>query len=986
MKRITIVFLLIFAMLISMMAVAAFAQESETNEPAEESANEDAGNANEVIEESTIEKDYDPKEIGNSPKQESVLPEPEAEALEKPDEETEPFLQLNGDNETEAWIAVDGYVKPDSIYAVETKTAYAWKCYGGYNDILECGNSKTENSISLLRIGVVGSGALVFECGVWSDETNTTGGPNSLLISVGQEIPSEVSYARFTGQRIYGESGFRGSESLAVEAEDDDITYVYFAFKNNGIKDNTDDCALLRNVSFISGKTSINAVSSAPAAGTVTGGGQFFAGTEITLTATPAEGCSFFGWQENGKLLGTEPTYTFVAGADRTITALFGLTAETVVQNIATGSIYSSLSDAMNAAQTDDTFVIVHDCEVTENVTIPKGVKLYVPYDATFDEDGSKDGTTANSGTAFASEAQTYRRMTVASDANLTVRGELLIGGVISYPGTNYQGHTSGAHGRITNNGTITVDGGVLDCYGFIDGSGTVNAVSGTVCEPFVVYDFAGGSNTLSLYLADQNPFTQYTTQNISCKLVLHSAAKQVAHCNLYASSEYNKTEATLIAGKDEISNGVLVLEDGATVTRTVDKTRSVPGGTASGSYGADIYRTDYVVSGGATLGNMAMEIYGVDVTVSNMPVTYTYSFTLENGSYTMTKDWVVLPGGELKVSENAELAVNGKLYALDGLKSTGMSGRYYPSSEKLAQNGFATNGVFTVDGTVSFGAGSTFGGVVQTNGTGTVITNKTMTLTTEALQLGALGHYDDNTSIFPLNARVYDGTELQPMAPKKTYAAASGAAWTLKGYNVTEYATDAWTDAEPTGGTYTKRGSDKMYTLYAGPEFITTNQTMHGSFAVSEPAYALEFIHKTYYDASDDTRTQNSEPTVTDGTASFTLSRTEAGASYNFLVQLSRGGAEPITITPDANGVYTIDEISGSVTVTVTSVKKGDADLDGDITAADVTIIRRVLARSTSFTVEMQPIAADCDSDGNNTAADVTLLRRFLAHSISSL
>ena len=45
-----------------------------------------------------------------------------------------------------------------------------------------------------------------------------------------------------------------------------------------------------------------------------------------------------------------------------------------------------------------------------------------------------------------------------------------------------------------------------------------------------------------------------------------------------------------------------------------------------------------------------------------------------------------------------------------------------------------------------------------------------------------------------------------------------------------------------------------------------------YGSFAVSEPAYALEFVHKTYYDASDATRTQNSEPVVSNGNATFTV------------------------------------------------------------------------------------------------------------------
>lgn len=58
--------------------------------------------------------------------------------------------------------------------------------------------------------------------------------------------------------------------------------------------------------------------------GTVTGGGKVTKGASVTLTAAPETGYRFVSWtDENGKVLGTETTYTFTAEKDCTITANF---------------------------------------------------------------------------------------------------------------------------------------------------------------------------------------------------------------------------------------------------------------------------------------------------------------------------------------------------------------------------------------------------------------------------------------------------------------------------------------------------------------------------------------------------------------------------------------------------------------------------------------------------------------------------------------
>ena len=58
-------------------------------------------------------------------------------------------------------------------------------------------------------------------------------------------------------------------------------------------------------------------------AGTVSGGGNYTAGTSVTLTATPNSGYRFVGWVEDGTTVSTNPSYIFNADKNRSLTALF---------------------------------------------------------------------------------------------------------------------------------------------------------------------------------------------------------------------------------------------------------------------------------------------------------------------------------------------------------------------------------------------------------------------------------------------------------------------------------------------------------------------------------------------------------------------------------------------------------------------------------------------------------------------------------------
>lgn len=57
--------------------------------------------------------------------------------------------------------------------------------------------------------------------------------------------------------------------------------------------------------------------------GSVTGGGDYARGSDVTVTAAPEEGYHFLGWMEDGKLVSDSARYEFSASADRNLTAVF---------------------------------------------------------------------------------------------------------------------------------------------------------------------------------------------------------------------------------------------------------------------------------------------------------------------------------------------------------------------------------------------------------------------------------------------------------------------------------------------------------------------------------------------------------------------------------------------------------------------------------------------------------------------------------------
>lgn len=853
--------------------------------------------------------------------------------------------------------SITGYESPTDL-TVQTGGDHLWTVADG---VLQSGNTGVGKTVSAIKVTVPQAGVLHFQYKVSSSyktgdteipegaltETN----PDSLVICVGTEITANTKYPDLPDgyQRFYGELDWADG-SVTVDGASD----VYFAYKKNGSTDSGSDCAWLRNFSFATDTSAKLTVNYDETCGDVTGAGSYEAGTAVTLTALPKDGCQFYGWVDDaGTFLSDRPEYEVSVNNDMTIRAEFAL--EGAYEARRGSTFYQSLTNALADNKKSDIFLL-KDVTLTENVTIPEGVTLYIPYEEHYTTD-YKNGGVSNDNKITATP---FRLLTVNSGVTLTVNGTLRLGAEMGKMTLCYQGHNNGAYGGVVNEGTIAVNG-TLDSWGLITGSGTVTAVGGgTVYEPFIVCDFAGGNNLKNLYQADAAPFKRYAMQNIQCTLQLDSGSTLYGRGCLYGNDSYNEVAIPIAA-----SGGLFQLADGATITRTYDSERQV-------SAFPGIGRENWTVSGGMTFGALEMNVLGVQISTGKcgFPLPYNLSMTLKNGSYNIPNHLRVMPGAALTVGRKATLTVGGSLYVLDGLKQGSMSGVRYASTEQLKNSGFSACGELTVDGgKLAVSSGASFGGVVQSTGSGSISIAEGASLTNN-VQDGGVGFYSDNTAIFEgFTARAYIGGALQNLMAGE-YHAVGNDAFTLPSYTV-KYVTN---------GESINSGYEPAYT----DETVTIDQPMTGAWAAGESApsqYQITAVNKTYYDEADNSCT-SVDHELNGDTLTFTV--TTLKSAYTHLVQVQMGDGEAVTVKPDDQGTYTVAGVNDDVTILVTSVLKGDVIMDGKINNKDLIRVRQIVL-SNYVPTELERLTADTFSDGKINNKDLIRVRQYILGNIQA-
>ena len=109
--------------------------------------------------------------------------------------------------------------------------------------------------------------------------------------------------------------------------------------------------------------------------------------------------------------------------------------------------------------------------------------------------------------------------------------------------------------------------------------------------------------------------------------------------------------------------------------------------------------------------------------------------------------------------------------------------------------------------------------------------------------------------------------------------------------------------------------------------------------------------------------------------------------ATLTFTVStFAKAGSHPITITYDEDDLYNINEdninfaiVNGGVTVPAAQTyQKGDVNMDGDISNADLILVARYVVNLTTFDSEEFKLA-DMDDSGEIDNADVILVARII-------
>ena len=397
--------------------------------------------------------------------------------------------------------------------------------------------------------------------------------------------------------------------------------------------------------------------------------GSITTSKQITLTATPAsDDYKFFGWYEIKD--GKETYFSYNASTEKTFPTDATIYAKFILKDWATYIVrnkpevqyydFQAAADAADAS-TDTVFLpLINGVVPAGNYTIPSGVTLLIPYEATY-----KNSTNEPEVTSGTTKPTKYRQLTLASGCVIDVEGAVCVNAKMT-DNQSTNGATWGESGMINmqEGSTITLNSGAnLYCWGVIYGKGEITANSGaTVYESFQVNDYPGGT-FLSLNLTNYNsykvfPVRIYCFPNIQSKLHLHHGATEKV-ATAFATDGVGLQKDIAFISTD---NGLFITKAGSVITKWYDKDNDLQMYQAKGSI--ELKSVELKIASTYTV-NSANFILPIthNMHIEVLPQTNNVSSTVS-----LTNDIAIHPGAKILVNKNVtvKIAENKALYVYD--------------------------------------------------------------------------------------------------------------------------------------------------------------------------------------------------------------------------------------------------------------------------------------------------------------------------------
>lgn len=631
------------------------------------------------------------------------------------------------------------------------------------------------------------------------------------------------------------------------------------------------------------------------------------------LVAAPADGYKFFGWYtSDGKRFAVDQDTEWGFEADATVFPKFA--PKDAASFECGGQYFFDLNEAISHSQTNGaekiTLISSGSLEAKKTYTIPSGVKLLIPYSASDGGTFSSTASTPNGDKAPLASHTAYATLTVPNGAVINVDGGAInVNAQQASSSGNYTGSVYGDYGclKLEEGAYLNLNtGSVGYIYGFIIGQGEVAANSGsTVWELMQLSDWRGGGNSLTLNNnMDSFICSQYYFQNIESKYTVHSGATSGICFQVCISGKNFPTSTPLISS----DKGLLRLTEGSSITRT---------------YHGDTDRVEWDVDGDVFVSGLQLSIkvglisVKLDTTKKVFPLQGNYTFNIGDGStMRLTNKFQMLPGCQVNVEKGGKLVsdTGTELYVFDkrdwGKYASGnyvQPVRYAPtksgnrsasSNLNLPDASLRIDGTFEANGAIySTSNGKGF------SGTGVFI-NKVSAPKT------GLTECTTGTTVVTVSVKPLIGNLAGVSANAEDYtkAFASGA---------TYYGTPKTVDAQ---GNILKESAWYQYAINAvaadGQKLCTGIVPENGD---SMGVYSLGGYYETATFGGN----------TIENVVGYVANGNGTTGTFNFKVvgyQVDSITASGGLLTgPDANGVYSLSNITSNVTLTVKTT--GDAE-----------------------------------------------------------